>query len=97
MEAQLAYRSYDCQRETTSSFRHSESLSDLRSPRSKPKSYMAGFIDAEGQVVIEPIFEDTAPFHEGLASVQMNQRWGAIDSDGNFVIPCIHSTTALKA
>ena len=60
-----------------------------------PKSYKAGFIDAGGRVVIEPTFEDAQPFHEGLASVQMNQRWGAIDSGGNLVIPCIHSSTGL--
>ena len=60
-----------------------------------PKSYKAGFIDAGGQVVIEPTFEDAQPFNEGLASVQMNQRWGAIDFGGNLVIPCTHSSTGL--
>jgi hypothetical protein len=60
-----------------------------------PKNYKAGFMDARGRTVIEPTFEDAQSFHEGLASVQMKQRWGAIDSSGTLVIPCLHSTRAL--
>jgi hypothetical protein len=33
-----------------------------------PKKYKTGFIDAAGNLIIEPRFEDARPFYEGLAS-----------------------------
>lgn len=45
--------------------------------------YKAGFIDISGTIVIDPIFEDARPFREGLASVMLNGKWGAIDISGN--------------
>lgn len=56
-----------------------------------PKNYKAGFISADGKIVIEPIFEDARPFSEGLASVQLNEKWRAIDSSGDLVIPRVHT------
>jgi hypothetical protein len=56
-----------------------------------PKSYKAGFINAEGKTVIQPSFEDARPFREGLASVQLNEKWGAIDTDGKLAIPFVHT------
>jgi len=56
-----------------------------------PRSYKAGFMNAQGETVIAPTFQDARPFSEGLASVQVEQKWGAIDPNGNLVIPCSHT------
>jgi hypothetical protein len=56
-----------------------------------PKKYKAGFIDAGGAIVIQPSFEDARPFREGLASVRINHRWGAINAASKLVIPCDHT------
>jgi hypothetical protein len=40
-----------------------------------PKNDKAGFISADGKIVIEPILEDARPFSEGLASAQLNEKW----------------------
>ncbi|MEM7101897.1 MAG: WG repeat-containing protein [Bacteroidota bacterium] len=45
-----------------------------------------GFIDYEGQVVIEPQFDDAREFSEGMAAVKMNDRWGYIDLYGKIVV-----------
>jgi hypothetical protein len=45
-----------------------------------------GFIDREGQIVIQPRFQMVYPFSEGLAAVQVDGQWGFIDATGQFVI-----------
>ena len=47
-----------------------------------------GFIDTNGNVVIEPQFEDISEFSEGLAAVKLNNNWGYIDKSGKIVIKC---------
>ncbi|MCB0154437.1 MAG: WG repeat-containing protein, partial [Anaerolineae bacterium] len=37
-----------------------------------------GFIDPTGQVVICPQFDRAGPFSEGLASVEVDGKWGFI-------------------
>jgi hypothetical protein len=49
--------------------------------------YKVGYINSNGAVVIDPIFDDGTRFYEGLASVRISGRWGFIDISGNFVIP----------
>jgi hypothetical protein len=46
----------------------------------------AGYVDVEGRVVIEPKFNFTRKFVEGLAAVQINDKWGFIDKSGLIVI-----------
>src|SRR5271155_4358190 len=46
----------------------------------------AGFIDASGQIVVDPIFECAGSFREGLASVRVRSKWGLIDESGKMVI-----------
>jgi hypothetical protein len=45
-----------------------------------------GYIDDKARIVIDPVFENGARFHEGLAAVAVRGRWGIIDTAGNFVI-----------
>lgn len=45
-----------------------------------------GFIDREGNIVIEPTFEKAYPFTDGLAAIQSQGVWGFIDTTGRLVI-----------
>lgn len=46
-----------------------------------------GFINAEGQFVIPPIYTNVTSFREGLAGVSVNGKYGFIDVSGQMVIP----------
>jgi hypothetical protein len=46
-----------------------------------------GFVDAEGQFKISPVFDDALPFSGGLAAVKVGQKWGFVDATGSQVIP----------
>lgn len=46
-----------------------------------------GFVDLEGNVVIEPQFEEAKSFSNGLAAVKKENQWGYIDESGSVVIP----------
>jgi len=46
-----------------------------------------GFVDAEGQFKISPVFDDALPFSDGLAAVKVGEKWGFVDATGNQVIP----------
>jgi hypothetical protein len=46
-----------------------------------------GFINMNSERVIHPLFDNCSPFHEGLASVMINEQWGFIDKSGKIVIP----------
>jgi hypothetical protein len=49
--------------------------------------YKFGYKDKNGNIIIEPKFDDGHKFCEGLARVYVNrQGWGYIDQEGNFVI-----------
>jgi hypothetical protein len=45
-----------------------------------------GYIDKTGEVVIQPQFDETSRFSEGLAAVAMLDKWGYIDKTGKIVI-----------
>lgn len=47
-----------------------------------------GFIDTNGNVVIEPQFDDISEFSEGLAAVKLKNSWGYINKSGKMVINC---------
>ena len=46
-----------------------------------------GYIDAQGEQVIQTRFSSARDFSEGLAPVSVDHRWGYIDRNGEFVIP----------
>ena len=45
-----------------------------------------GFIDTKGNVVIPPKYDQVRSFEEGLAPVEINNRWGYINKEGKMVI-----------
>lgn len=45
-----------------------------------------GFIDTDGKIVIEAVFDDVRDFKNGLAAVNFEGKWGFIDHFGNKVI-----------
>ncbi|WP_167666959.1 WG repeat-containing protein [Micromonospora narathiwatensis] len=44
-------------------------------------------VDPTNIVRIPPGYEDTRPFRHGLAAVRQNGGWGAVDRDGQIVVP----------
>ena len=50
-----------------------------------PKKQL-GYIDQTGKFVIQPQFDQAAPFHEKLAAVDVGGLWGYINSSGEFII-----------
>lgn len=45
-----------------------------------------GFVDAKGKVIVEPKFEESGDFSEGLCAVKSGAKYGYIDKSCNFVI-----------
>jgi hypothetical protein len=45
-----------------------------------------GYIDKQGEIVIEPKFDQASHFSEGLAAVQVDGKWGFINTSGYIVI-----------
>ncbi len=50
-----------------------------------------GFIDKNGQIVIQPQYTAVRSFHEGLVAVQDGDKWKYIDSKNEVVIPALYS------
>ncbi|OXB17865.1 WG repeat-containing protein [Flavobacterium reichenbachii] len=62
----------------------SNGLKTIRVPGEGQTKY--GFIDKNGTIKIEPIYENAYPFKDGLAAVQKDGKWGYIDTSGKTVI-----------
>lgn len=45
-----------------------------------------GFIDKEGNKIINFEYDDYKKFSEGLAAVEKDNKWGFIDENGNIII-----------
>jgi hypothetical protein len=63
----------------------------VRQGRNRTK-YKAGYIDRQGRVVVEPIYESAYPFREGLGSVRVGKLWAALDVYGAVAIQPISET-----
>lgn len=50
------------------------------------KSRKIGFLDKNGQWVIQPQFDDARSFHFGYAAAELDGRWGIIDKTGSWVV-----------
>jgi hypothetical protein len=57
----------------------------VRQGRSKTR-FKVGYINQRGEVVIDPIFDYATRFYEGLAAVEVRNRWGVINASGEFTI-----------
>lgn len=47
-----------------------------------------GYVSVDGQIVIEPIYEQAYSFSDGMAAVKLNGKWGFINSEGIIIVPC---------
>lgn len=56
----------------------------------KYTSSTAGYIDTNGRMVIEPMYDDCTPYFNGFSSVKKNARWGLINRSGRLVIDCLY-------
>ncbi len=54
-----------------------------------------GFIDSEGNLVIEPAYDEGGHFSDGIALVRKNGLYGGIDKNNNSVIPFEYSAAIL--
>jgi len=45
-----------------------------------------GFRDLDGKIVIEPKFDNAEMFSEGLSTVKVDNKYGLIDENGNYVL-----------
>src|SRR5699024_7624590 len=59
---------------------------DGLAPAVDPDSWLFGYIDRQGQWVIEPQFDHARHFAEGLAPVQVGAQWRFIDKTGQTVL-----------
>lgn len=47
-----------------------------------------GYVSTDGQIAIEPVYEQVYHFSDGIAAVKQNSRWGFINIDGTVIVPC---------
>ena len=52
--------------------------------RIREKGYY-GFINVQGEVVIDPQFLDASDFSQGFARVRLNDQWVPIDEQGRLI------------
>ena len=50
-------------------------------------------MDSTGREVVPCIYDSVHNFHEGLAEVERNKKWGFVDNTGREVIPCQYVST----
>jgi len=52
------------------------------------KDFKYGFTDSEGNIVIEPIYDEVSDFSEGYARVKMHWKYGFINKQGQNTVLC---------
>ena len=50
------------------------------------KRFKVGYMDHEGRLVLDAVYDGGTRFYEGLASVRIGDRWGVVNTTGEFVI-----------
>jgi len=80
---QIENSDYSCNSSSSVSRNDSNFLFPVNGPE------FSGFIDRQGNVMIQGDFKNVSEFSEGLSAFQSskNNLWGYIDSEGNIVIP----------
>ena len=61
-------------------------ISVLKNSEDRRSSWVKGFMDDAGKIVVKPVYDDVSDFQEGLAAVKKNDEWGYIDKTGAAVI-----------
>ena len=51
------------------------------------KNGLWGFVDEKKNVLVQPQYSDAREFVYGLAAVQKNKKWGAVNTRGKIIIP----------
>ena len=46
-----------------------------------------GYVNSEGQIMIDLMYEKAFGFCEGVAAAKLNGKWGFIGTDGNIIVP----------
>ena len=54
-----------------------------------------GFIDKNGNVVIEPVYDNVEMFSDGISKVELEDKTGYIDIDGNLIVSFIYDELGL--
>ena len=68
-------------------------VDDLRLPEEKeaPLAFCRegkwGFVESDGTILLEPVYEDAKSFSKGLAAAREDGKWGYIDRNGAWIIP----------
>lgn len=56
--------------------------------------YQCGFVNEQGEIVINPEYANVRDFSEGYAAVRFgnwaSDKWGYINREGKLVVPCIY-------
>ena len=47
-----------------------------------------GFIDINGDIIVDAIYEHVSPFEKGYAYVEKSNQVGLVDTDGKEIVPC---------
>lgn len=47
-----------------------------------------GYMDCNGNIIIEARYDDSKKFSEGLAAIKKDDKWGFIDTTGRIIVPC---------
>ncbi len=53
-----------------------------------------GYLDKQGEIAIQPIYEGTYDFHEGLGAFLLNGTYGFLDKEGKVVINNVYQNVA---
>ncbi|MFM2392239.1 MAG: hypothetical protein RLZZ546_216 [Bacteroidota bacterium] len=82
----IVFLLFSCKNESNENKNHTngeeEWLEDYESPNIK-----WGFLDKNGKVAIDLMYDDVRDFNDGLAIANLKGKWGYIDKKGNAIIP----------